>query len=603
LLQAGPDLAPLLLHSAAGAAAEPQRDAAALAWRKADAYYYGSIARLQRLTEVRKPSCSCAELSKQPRSPSVLDAHRCRYLLPHLCLQAAKLATPDLSGAEVEAGCHLSEHLLYLCQQGRGVLGGTARCFARLDKLHSVLRGSLGGGLPRQGARARLYQARQEALAALADLTAQTSELLSATADAETAAQPRRELTEAAATLAAVLARLQGICAQLAAAADASVVLPTGDLLFTTAMEGAAGAASAMLEAAHAELASSPHAGAPGWLPLLAAYHHAASAPADAPPAEAEALPGAGADAARHVADSVEAMVATALVWAQGVQLAAAPSPAAAAPAGEEGADDDDDGSEVLPEVMRAAEQRLGLPRVEQLLTQCLSAFAGLAALADCQDGAATAAAAAALRAFAPMLGLLRCGLWQHGARYLGLHRAAAKLSYVTSALFAGLVEEGFCVADAEGAQPCNITPCPRCSLFRPAVSRMLPFSHPRALLPAPRSSRLRRGRAPGRRGQDHRGHWPGRGRHARRQGHHRPAGGPGPAAWRPAEGAGGGEEGGGGAGRPGGPGRQGRRDGRRLRGRAGGRARGPAGRRGCAPFFPSACSSGMLSMCARRLD
>jgi hypothetical protein len=267
------------------------------------------------------------------------------------------------------------------------------------------------------------------------------------------------------------------------------------------------------------------------------------------------------------------------------------------------GADDDDDGSEVLPEVMRAAEQRLGLPRVEQLLTQCLSAFAGLAALADCQDGAATAAAAAALRAFAPMLGLLRCGLWQHGARYLGLHRAAAKLSYVTSALFAGLVEEGFCVADAEGAQPCNITPCPRCSLFRPAVSRMLPFSHPRALLPAPRSSRLRRGRAPGRRGQDHRGHWPGRGRHARRQGHHRPAGGPGPAAWRPAEGAGGGEEGGGGAGRPGGPGRQGRRDGRRLRGRAGGRARGPAGRRGCAPFFPSACSSGMLSMCARRLD
>ena len=49
--QEGPDLSPLL-HGLRGAATEGQQEAAALSWRKAEAYYFGSVARLQRLSQV-----------------------------------------------------------------------------------------------------------------------------------------------------------------------------------------------------------------------------------------------------------------------------------------------------------------------------------------------------------------------------------------------------------------------------------------------------------------------------------------------------------------------------------------------------------------------
>lgn len=63
-----------------------------------------------------------------------------------------------------------------------------------------------------------------------------------------------------------------------------------------------------------------------------------------------------------------------------------------------------------------------------------------------------TAAAAAA--AVAPLLALAGGALQQLAVQAMPLHRATAKLSYVTAALFAGVVREGFCmpVATSEGA-------------------------------------------------------------------------------------------------------------------------------------------------------
>ena len=48
----------------------------------------------------------------------------------------------------------------------------------------------------------------------------------------------------------------------------------------------------------------------------------------------------------------------------------------------------------------------------------------------------------------APMLRIVAGALQRLGAQYLPLHKATAKLGYVASNLFVGLLEEGFCTAE-----------------------------------------------------------------------------------------------------------------------------------------------------------
>lgn len=48
----------------------------------------------------------------------------------------------------------------------------------------------------------------------------------------------------------------------------------------------------------------------------------------------------------------------------------------------------------------------------------------------------------------APMLRIVAGALQRLGAQYLPLHKATAKLGYVASSLFVGLLEEGFCTAE-----------------------------------------------------------------------------------------------------------------------------------------------------------
>lgn len=48
----------------------------------------------------------------------------------------------------------------------------------------------------------------------------------------------------------------------------------------------------------------------------------------------------------------------------------------------------------------------------------------------------------------APMLRIAAGALQHLGAQYLPLHKATAKLGYVASSLFVGLLEEGFCTAE-----------------------------------------------------------------------------------------------------------------------------------------------------------
>ena len=171
-------------------------------------------------------------------------------------------------------------------------------------------------------------------------------------------------------------------------------------------------------------------------------------AAAQAGPAQAQAL-------AQQFGESLEAAVAAALVWAQGARPAeheAAPGPEpAGGPEGEGGEGEDPLAAQPIPALLQSLERRLGLARVEEACAHASAALAALAAAADAapQQAAALAGAAALL---GPMLRMLRGALCQLGLQYLAAHKAAAKLGYVCASLFAGLVQEGFCMPEGEPA-------------------------------------------------------------------------------------------------------------------------------------------------------
>ena len=84
--------------------------------------------------------------------------------------------------------------------------------------------------------------------------------------------------------------------------------------------------------------------------------------------------------------------------------------------------------------------------RVLTLLCQTLSLDAGEGfniELHGCTGAAAKQAAATA-----PLLRVAAGALQQLAVQYMPLHKATAKLGYVASSLFVGLLEEGFCTAE-----------------------------------------------------------------------------------------------------------------------------------------------------------
>jgi midasin len=95
-----------------------------------------------------------------------------------------------------------------------------------------------------------------------------------------------------------------------------------------------------------------------------------------------------------------------------------------------------------LPELLQRLERRLCLPRAADLASH-LTATLGMLAGASGEAQAQLAPAAASL---APLLRLLLCTLRQLGLQYLAVHKATAKLCYIAASLFAGLVQEGFCM-------------------------------------------------------------------------------------------------------------------------------------------------------------
>ena len=180
----------------------------------------------------------------------------------------------------------------------------------------------------------------------------------------------------------------------------------------------------------------------PGWAALLAAFYTAEAETAGfaasiSVPGGQQAMP------LQAFAAALEGAIAAALVWAQNARPSDSPAPEAGDAESEEAPAVE---QEPIPKRLATMGTQLGLGRVREVCSRALEA---LAAVASAPSAAGAGAAAPALLSqLGPMLSLLRCALCQLGLRYLVAHKSVAKLAYVASSLFSGLVEEGFCMPE-----------------------------------------------------------------------------------------------------------------------------------------------------------
>lgn len=407
-------------------------------------------------------------------------------------VQAAKQPHSDLSGSEVEGAVRSVEHLLWLTQRSRAVLGTLSDVHSQLSGLLAALASLSPAGAgrvqapPAQERCRSWFQVQRASLAALLQQAEEMAELLAAAAAAETAAAPRKQLQAGSQQAAAAAAVLRDCSSRLEAASDGAVPLPS--------VNGISGGAAALFLPAAVLVALQTNTDAlqalqrqletvqaeqqqgheqpevlPGWAALLAAVTAAASESAAASAAFPSAAQHAGgADGqARQLAEQLEAAVAAALVWAQNAKPPAAGAteqgPAATdagqqeqqleeAEAKAEAEAEAEAEQQPLPELLQQLEGQLGLRRLAELRSHVAAALAALAAVSNVAPSQEAAQVATAAAGLAPMLGLLLCALRQLGLQYLAVHKAAAKLCYISASLFAGLVQEGFCMPEgAEG--------------------------------------------------------------------------------------------------------------------------------------------------------
>ncbi|KAK9809153.1 hypothetical protein WJX72_010301 [[Myrmecia] bisecta] len=406
--------------------------AAGVTWQKADAYFYRNMARLQRLW------------------------------------QAAQTPHQDLSLGEVTAASHLCEHLLYLQRRQRATLRtlcsqhATLRTLcSTLDSLATPAEDSLSGAMPPQALTKQWQEVQKAQLDRLVDLAADTSALLAAAGDVETATVRQKLLQEAASLADAHHSRL--------AASKEGLAHAPGDGIITPAAFAALVANFKVLSELHAQARTASSAQGyvsqvPGW----GAYEDslaAAASLAQGFDSEVQAW-----RAARQSADSsgqvdvaqaagawsagLEQAISGMLLWAQNLHAEKPAQPDGAA----DGDAEDAASTHTIPELMGEAEYKLGTKRVEAICSQLQALLSQAASLADTagpQGQEMVMGMVRLLGTLRPLLSMLRAGYQRLGLEYLALHKSVAKLGYVVSSLLGGVIQEGFCTAEeteGEGA-------------------------------------------------------------------------------------------------------------------------------------------------------
>lgn len=401
--------------------------AVAAAWTKADAYHYASMARLQRLFE------------------------------------AATHPSTDLLPGEVEAACRMSEHLFYLTQSGRSTLTTTSAAFGRLDDIISVLcnaKNLLQDIPPQQEANA-LCNACRYALLKLSAHVEETHRLLAAVADLRISTSSQAK--DAGALLSDVHQKLQQCSADIHKQVQKSIPLsssfsPSGDILVTRELAVSIEGAYAVMEDIKDSLEASPFASTqPGWHALVDAFKQFTingQSLSLRNVSLSDSSLSSSKELLQKLAEEVEHAVESCLLWAQAVMVESRQTVAQQQPAQDPSSEHGDRESIVpltpLPVAVQQASLRLGTSHLERLLERLSQAFSTLTLLARSSNTDALQSAAKLIASLGPLLKNLRAGVWHLAARTLALHRSIAKLTYVISALFAGVVEEGYCMPGGE---------------------------------------------------------------------------------------------------------------------------------------------------------
>lgn len=348
----------------------------------------------------------------------------------------------------MNAACRLSEHLLYLTQSGRSALGRTSVQFGRLNGLLNLIEGpDWHVDLPPQAVANQSCRERQNTLAALITLIQETQDLLKSAAELEPATEPRQGLVQAANALGVAHGRLQQKASELNSLVAQTTTLPSGHIFVTSAIAESLQSTNNLLQDLATELAQqADHVGQPGWAGVVTALQHAFDSNTVADSAESQLNKEDSGAILEKLAAEVEAMVQAELLWAQNT-LTDKPSTTVVTP-GDATIEESNEEAQQLPAAMESTSKTLGVAYLTNIADHATTALSFLAGLADSGDSSKIESGAAMLTAVVPMLRLLRAAVWQAAARCLALHRSMAKLTYITSALFAGIMEQGFCMPE-----------------------------------------------------------------------------------------------------------------------------------------------------------
>ena len=226
----------------------------------------------------------------------------------------------------MNAACRLSEHLLYLTQSGRDVLGRGASQFARLNAILGLIEAAdWHVNLPAQTIASQRCMEHQNSFARLLTLLQETQDLLKSAAELEPASEPRQRLNQAAGALGGAHSRLQQGASELNTLVAQSTILPSGNVFITSKIAESLYSTTTLLRDVAAELSQqAEHADQPGWANVVTALQQAAIN------ATASSVRGGAIDPSMSAIDStksahsldrlaaeVEAMVQAQLLWAQ----------------------------------------------------------------------------------------------------------------------------------------------------------------------------------------------------------------------------------------------------------------------------------------------
>ena len=417
---------PRSLQAALTGPTGPEADAL---WKRADAYYFLSLARIQRLWE------------------------------------AAKAPSRDISAVEVERACRFSEHILFLQRCQRRQLDLAAEAISRLGRIRLTI-DALGQeefGLARQSAARAWSEDQSRRLASLQALLEEALAAAHAAADLESATNLRTSLRAGAATYQSVLSSILR-CRQRINP-DPTALVPASEVA------ALAENAAALREALGSLQAHLPNtADKEDWMAhVVPCCATLTSALTEATMADARhhasvgglLRAGADVDLPKQAVEVLDGSVGRLLLWAQDLkrirdlveerrrkQTEDLVPPADAADVLEEGAQEPLVSAEVegtLPEWAGDLELAIGSSRLGEISSSLEAALSLLSAATEDPGASWCAAAAQVAGRVSALLDPIAQSCQLLLRDYLALHKATCKFGYILTNLLSGVVQEGFC--------------------------------------------------------------------------------------------------------------------------------------------------------------